>query len=173
MKKEFVTYEQAVALKELGFDEECFAIYDEYKESSEKAEQTQKIDKYHNVFVGELGKNYPVNIDVSEMKKNSNELDIINSLIRNRVIRMKTIVSEINIIVQEQMNEKKIEYVNVFDNWSKIKNYLHAEKLDKTNINLSKNNFLLKMFIFKSLCLNAFSARYLSIECMRGTFFIK
>ena len=27
MEKEFVTYEQALALKELGFDEECFAFY--------------------------------------------------------------------------------------------------------------------------------------------------
>ena len=27
MDKEFVTYEQALALKELGFDEECFAFY--------------------------------------------------------------------------------------------------------------------------------------------------
>jgi hypothetical protein len=27
MKKEFVTYEQALALKELGFDEACFAKY--------------------------------------------------------------------------------------------------------------------------------------------------
>ena len=27
MNKEFITYEQAVALKELGFDEECFAVY--------------------------------------------------------------------------------------------------------------------------------------------------
>jgi hypothetical protein len=29
MKKEFVPYEQAVALKELGFDEICIATYDE------------------------------------------------------------------------------------------------------------------------------------------------
>ena len=28
MKKEFVTYEQALALKELGFDEKCFNVYD-------------------------------------------------------------------------------------------------------------------------------------------------
>ena len=28
MEKEFVTYEQALALKELGFDEECMAGYD-------------------------------------------------------------------------------------------------------------------------------------------------
>jgi hypothetical protein len=27
MNKEFVTYEQALALKELGFDEKCFAFY--------------------------------------------------------------------------------------------------------------------------------------------------
>jgi hypothetical protein len=28
MKKEFVPYEQALALKELGFDEQCLALYD-------------------------------------------------------------------------------------------------------------------------------------------------
>ena len=28
MEKEFVTYEQALALKELGFDEPCLAFYD-------------------------------------------------------------------------------------------------------------------------------------------------
>lgn len=27
MKKEFIPYEQALALKELGFDEECLAVY--------------------------------------------------------------------------------------------------------------------------------------------------
>ena len=29
MKKEFITYEQAVALKELGFDEPCFGFYND------------------------------------------------------------------------------------------------------------------------------------------------
>jgi len=32
MKKEFIPYEQALALKELGFNEPCFATYDEDKE---------------------------------------------------------------------------------------------------------------------------------------------
>lgn len=30
MEKEFVSYEQAVALKKLGFDEDCFAGYDTF-----------------------------------------------------------------------------------------------------------------------------------------------
>lgn len=42
-------------------------LYEEYSESAEKAEHLQKVDKYHNVFVGEIGKNYPVDIDVNEM----------------------------------------------------------------------------------------------------------
>ena len=32
MEKEFVPYEQALALKELGFDEDCFGCYTEKKE---------------------------------------------------------------------------------------------------------------------------------------------
>ena len=33
MKNEFVTYKQSVALKELGFDEDCFAVYSEHDET--------------------------------------------------------------------------------------------------------------------------------------------
>jgi hypothetical protein len=33
MKKEFIPYEQALALKELGFDEPCLAYYDYYSKS--------------------------------------------------------------------------------------------------------------------------------------------
>ncbi len=80
------------------------------------------------------------NIDITEMKENTSNIDIINNLIRNRVIRMKNIVSEINIIIQENMNEKKIEYIDVFNDWNKIKNYLHPEKIDKTTINFEKIN---------------------------------
>ena len=32
MESNFAPYQQAEQLKKLGFDEECFAIYDEYKE---------------------------------------------------------------------------------------------------------------------------------------------
>jgi hypothetical protein len=42
-------------------------VYEVYSESAEKAEHLQKVDKFHNVFVGEVGKNYPADIDVSEM----------------------------------------------------------------------------------------------------------
>lgn len=42
-------------------------VYEVYADSAEKAEHLQKVDKYHNVFVGEVGKNYPADIDVSEM----------------------------------------------------------------------------------------------------------
>jgi hypothetical protein len=32
MEKEFVPYEEALALKELGFNEDCLGMFDEYKE---------------------------------------------------------------------------------------------------------------------------------------------
>lgn len=80
------------------------------------------------------------NIDITELKENLNELEIINNLTRNRVIRMKNIISEINIIIQEEINEKKIEYVDIFNDWSKIKNFLHSEKIEKTTINFDKVN---------------------------------
>ena len=34
MKKDFIPYEEAIALKELGFDEECFSIF--YKSNPKK-----------------------------------------------------------------------------------------------------------------------------------------
>ena len=42
-------------------------VYEVYSESAEKAEHLQKVDKNHNVFVGEVGKNYPADVDVSTM----------------------------------------------------------------------------------------------------------
>ncbi len=36
LNKEFVPYEQALALKELGFDEECIAIYTTYSTVTQK-----------------------------------------------------------------------------------------------------------------------------------------
>ena len=33
MEKEFIPYEQALALKELGFDEPCLGFYDEFKDN--------------------------------------------------------------------------------------------------------------------------------------------
>lgn len=33
MKNEFVTYDQSLALKELGFNEDCFAVYSEHDET--------------------------------------------------------------------------------------------------------------------------------------------
>jgi hypothetical protein len=45
MEKEFVTYEQALALKELGFDERCFS---RYYESGKLADSLSYL--HHNYF---------------------------------------------------------------------------------------------------------------------------
>jgi len=45
MNKEFVTYEQALALKELGFDERCFS---RYYESGKLADSLSYL--HHNYF---------------------------------------------------------------------------------------------------------------------------
>lgn len=42
-------------------------VYEEYAEAASRAEQLQKIDKYHHVFVGEVGKWLPFDVDVSNM----------------------------------------------------------------------------------------------------------
>jgi hypothetical protein len=46
MNKEFVTYEQALALKELGFDEPCIAIYAEPL----KQQAFRWLLKEHNIY---------------------------------------------------------------------------------------------------------------------------
>lgn len=43
MEKEFVPYEQALALKELGFEEECLDFYDDNKELFYNHENKEKI----------------------------------------------------------------------------------------------------------------------------------
>jgi hypothetical protein len=42
-------------------------VYEEYAEASARAEQLQKVDKFHHVFVGEIGKWLPFDVDVSNM----------------------------------------------------------------------------------------------------------
>ena len=42
MEKEFIPYEQALALKELGFDEPCFGWYDS------ECQETLNYDRTHN-----------------------------------------------------------------------------------------------------------------------------
>ena len=41
-------------------------VYKTYEEADERAKYLQKIDKYHHVFVGEVGKWLPFNVDTSE-----------------------------------------------------------------------------------------------------------
>ena len=48
MTKEFVTYEQALALKELGFDEPCFAFWE--AEFSKPMKQLGKLDNNGNLL---------------------------------------------------------------------------------------------------------------------------
>jgi hypothetical protein len=43
MNKEFVTYEQALELKELGFDEPCFAIYSGFDEDNFSISDTIRL----------------------------------------------------------------------------------------------------------------------------------
>ena len=48
MNKEFVTYEQAVALKELGFDEPCLAFYSPKKELHPVFQEPSKGPYFNN-----------------------------------------------------------------------------------------------------------------------------
>ena len=41
--------------------------YEEYNEATARAQYLQKVDKFHNVFVGEVGKWLPFDVDVSNM----------------------------------------------------------------------------------------------------------
>jgi hypothetical protein len=51
MEKEFIPYEQALALKELGFDEQCFSFYDS---DGELYESEGYYKKGYNVFDEEV-----------------------------------------------------------------------------------------------------------------------
>jgi len=58
MKKEFITYEQAVALKDLGFDEPCFGFYNHQGQLILMTQEDENsIQVYKNSYV-KLGKQY-------------------------------------------------------------------------------------------------------------------
>lgn len=43
-------------------------VFETYEEAKSRAEQLQKIDKYNNLFVGEVGKWLPFNVDIATME---------------------------------------------------------------------------------------------------------
>ena len=48
MNKEFIPYEQALVLKELGFDEPCFGYYNDYKNISSHSESPFMMCDYNH-----------------------------------------------------------------------------------------------------------------------------
>ncbi len=43
-------------------------VFETYEQAKARAEQLQKQDKFHNIFVGEVGKWLPFNVDISTMQ---------------------------------------------------------------------------------------------------------
>jgi hypothetical protein len=43
-------------------------VFETYEEAKEQAAKLQKLDKFHNVFVGEIGKWLPFDVDISNMQ---------------------------------------------------------------------------------------------------------
>ncbi len=43
-------------------------VFETYEEAKQRADQLQKVDKHHNIFVGEVGKWLPFNVDISNME---------------------------------------------------------------------------------------------------------
>ncbi len=41
-------------------------VFETYEEARKQAEQLQKLDKFHNIFVGEVGKWLPFDVDISK-----------------------------------------------------------------------------------------------------------
>lgn len=63
LRKEFVPYEQALALKELGFDEPCFANMFDYSKSHINTDVPNRIRFYNVEFSKDFNKHYePVHL---------------------------------------------------------------------------------------------------------------
>ena len=43
-------------------------VFETYEDAKSRSEQLQKIDKYNNIFVGEVGKWLPFNVDIATME---------------------------------------------------------------------------------------------------------
>ncbi len=43
-------------------------VFETYDQAKARCEQLQKLDKFHNIFVGEVGKWLPFNVDISTMQ---------------------------------------------------------------------------------------------------------
>ena len=43
-------------------------VFETYEEAKARSDTLQKLDKYHNIFVGEIGKWLPFNVDIATME---------------------------------------------------------------------------------------------------------
>jgi hypothetical protein len=50
MKEQFLTYEQSLTLKELGFDELCIAYYDQWVNTNNEVKQMFRVGEVNGVF---------------------------------------------------------------------------------------------------------------------------
>ena len=82
MKNEFIPYEQALALKELGFDEPCLGFYNHQGQLILMTQEDENsIQVYKNSYV-KLGKQYAVPLHQQAFRWFREKYDIIHEIVR-------------------------------------------------------------------------------------------
>jgi hypothetical protein len=121
-------------------------VYEEYSEAAARADQLQKIDKYHHVFVGEVGKWLPFDVDVSNM---GSEDQVYREKSLNKYMKSYKEALHEEEVDEKQRKSEMLQGANVVTGKhnapldtepEKVKNSSVPEPVDTTNPTVSSTN---------------------------------
>lgn len=88
-------------------------VFETYEDAKKRADQLQKIDKHHNIFVGEVGKWLPFNVDIATMETEDDPVYRENAL--NQYMKAYK-----NCLKEEEIEEKERKEETLKANNAKI-----------------------------------------------------
>lgn len=93
-------------------------VFETYEDAKSNADRLQKLDKYHNIFVGEVGKWLPFDVDIAEMETEDDPVYREKALNQYMKSYKDSLVEEE--VAEKQRKEEQLKGANVVTDRSNI-----------------------------------------------------
>ena len=93
-------------------------VFETYEDAKTNADKLQKLDKYHNIFVGEVGKWLPFDVDISEMETEDDPVYREQAL--NKYMKSYKDSLHEEEIAEKERKEEKLKGASVINDKSEI-----------------------------------------------------
>jgi hypothetical protein len=121
-------------------------VFENYEDAKTNADKLQKLDKYHNIFVGEVGKWLPFDVDISEMETEDDPVYREQAL--NKYMKSYKDSLHEEEVAEKERKEEKLKGANVINDKSEIPvetgigttDTLHEALQNKVNLDSQKSN---------------------------------